>query len=64
MTLTIKQCKSEITKSPSDLDTNRTTSTGPVIVNRDEDDEIFIPYQGERFNIFDWALFRVISVNF
>ncbi|XP_033314153.1 uncharacterized protein LOC117213042 [Bombus bifarius] len=61
VTLTVKQCKSEITKSPSHLDTNRTTSTGPVIVNRDEDDEIFIPYQGERFSIFDWALFRTMS---
>lgn len=24
-----------------------------------EDDEDFVPYQGERFTVFDWMLFRV-----
>lgn len=28
---------------------------------RDDDDDDFVPYQGERFDVFDWALFREIS---
>ncbi|KAK1136414.1 hypothetical protein K0M31_000972 [Melipona bicolor] len=59
--LAIKQCKSELTKFPSLLKTNGTADADPEIVNHNED--VFVPYQGETFSVFDWTLFRTMSKN-
>lgn len=56
--LAIKQCKSESTKIPSLLKTNETADADPEIVNHGD---VFVPYQGESFSVFDWTLFRVIK---
>ena len=39
------------------MKTNGTADADPI-VNHNED--VFIPYQGEAFSVFDWTLFRVI----
>lgn len=49
-------CKSE--------KTNASTSADPAIVNHDEDEDDFVPYQGERISVFDWSLFKVTSMRF
>lgn len=36
------------------------TNTMGIHVSDDDDDD-FVPYQGERFNVFDWILFRAIG---
>lgn len=56
--LAIKQCKSELTKFPSLPKTNGTADADPI-VNHNED--VFVPYQGEAFSVFDWTFFRVIK---
>ncbi|KOC68055.1 Serine proteinase inhibitor A3K, partial [Habropoda laboriosa] len=43
--LTTKQCKSEATR----------------LLSRDNDEDDFVPYQGERFSVFDWSLFKATS---
>ncbi|KAK9294348.1 hypothetical protein QLX08_011018 [Tetragonisca angustula] len=58
--LAIKQCKSELKKFPSLMKTNGTADADPI-VNHNED--VFIPYQGEAFGVFDWTLFRTMSKN-
>ncbi|CAL7946686.1 unnamed protein product [Xylocopa violacea] len=60
-TLIIKECKSEITRSSIPLVTNETTDIVPEIVYRNEDEDDFVPYQGERFSIFDWTLFKITN---
>ncbi|XP_047350131.1 uncharacterized protein LOC124949306 [Vespa velutina] len=30
----------------------------------DDDDEDFVPYQGERFNVFDWMLFKTMGTKY
>ncbi|KAL2735249.1 antithrombin-III-like isoform X2 [Vespula squamosa] len=39
--------------------TNPTMKTN--VSTYDDDDEDFVPYQGERFNVFDWMLFKTIG---
>jgi len=38
------------------------TNISSRINPRVEDDEDFVPYQGERFTVFDWMLFRVLFI--
>jgi len=38
--------------------TNISSRNNPQV----EDDEDFVPYQGERFTVFDWMLFRVLFI--
>lgn len=61
--LTLKQCKSEImnNKSQSIFDTNVTTNINHEIINHNKTNNDFVPYQGERFDIFDWTFFKSIS---
>ncbi|XP_043516630.1 uncharacterized protein LOC122532161 [Frieseomelitta varia] len=56
--LAIKHCKSELKTFPSLMKTNGTANP---IVNHNED--VFVPYQGEAFSVFDWTLFRTMSKN-
>lgn len=48
-----------ISKETNSLSVNETE-----INNLDDDEDDFIPYQGERFSIFDWSLFKVINIHF
>ncbi|XP_011879335.1 PREDICTED: uncharacterized protein LOC105568344 [Vollenhovia emeryi] len=43
--------------TPNPAQTNVPSSTTPHV----EDDEDFVPYQGERFTVFDWMLFRSLG---
>ncbi|XP_031775315.1 serine protease inhibitor 27A isoform X2 [Apis florea] len=47
-------------KSQSIFDTNMTTNINHEIINHNKNND-FVPYQGERFNIFDWTFFKSIS---
>lgn len=43
-------------------DANGNTTADPKVpVNHDKDEDDFVPYQGERFNVFDWNLFKIMS---
>ncbi|XP_029038073.2 uncharacterized protein LOC114873665 [Osmia bicornis bicornis] len=56
-TLAIGRCESKRA-----VDANRTkVADFEGAVNHDEDEDDFVPYQGERFNVFDWTLFKVMS---
>ncbi|KAL0100192.1 hypothetical protein PUN28_019549 [Cardiocondyla obscurior] len=48
----IERSVSTVTQNPAQ--TNVSSRTNP----QTEDDEDFVPYQGERFTVFDWTLFR------
>ncbi|XP_054005650.1 uncharacterized protein LOC128890802 isoform X1 [Hylaeus anthracinus] len=54
-------CKSDVVQAS--MGPNRVNNTIPTIPIRDDDDELedFVPYQGERFNVFDWLLLRALS---
>ncbi|KZC12911.1 Serpin I2, partial [Dufourea novaeangliae] len=59
LTLTTERCSSEMTKVLNN--SNTTKDIVPEIVNRNEDNEDFVPYRGESFSTFDWMLFRTMS---
>ncbi|XP_011638346.1 uncharacterized protein LOC105428007 [Pogonomyrmex barbatus] len=50
----IKEGICAVTQTPARTNTSR---SNPQI----EDDDDFVPYQGERFTVFDWALFRSLA---
>lgn len=50
-------------KSQSIFDTNMTTNINHEIINHNKNND-FVPYQGERFNIFDWTFFKVMYMKF
>ncbi|XP_076177429.1 uncharacterized protein LOC143151855 [Ptiloglossa arizonensis] len=54
-------CKSLLTRTS--INPNATKSTNSSVTNHDDDDDVddFVPYQGERFSVFDWSLLRAMS---
>lgn len=51
-------------KSQSIFDTNMTTNINHEIINHNKNNNDFVPYQGERFDIFDWTFFKVMYMKF
>lgn len=37
----------------------QTSNVSNIVSPKIEDDDDFVPYQGERFTVFDWMLFKV-----
>ncbi|XP_043265497.1 uncharacterized protein LOC122405073 isoform X2 [Colletes gigas] len=55
-------CKSQLLR-PVSINSNVTQRIDPSITNHDDEYDVddFVPYQGERFNIFDWTLLRAMN---
>ncbi|CAK9799548.1 Serine protease inhibitor 2 [Anthophora plagiata] len=58
-----KQCISEVIRPSYPPNTNATLTkhADHEILNRDNDEDDFVPYRGERFSVFDWLLFKATS---
>lgn len=47
-----------LAQNPAQTNVSSSSSFGTT----QSDDEDFVPYQGERFTVFDWMLFKVFTL--